>query len=178
MRYSLLALAVAFNVGSYVIFKFISGKSHDLAWAGLFACGLALGAVNVFLFTTALRELRLAIAYPGIRRSQHFPYRPRVGVSLQREGHLLESRRRGAGRARHRASFPLGGTGAARLGAPSPFIERTFAAHVKPPATEGLQSSFPREGTMVTRRNRATRSLAAKAARACIRRAAGRSSTG
>lgn len=64
MRYSLLALAVAFNVGSYVIFKSISAKSHDLAWAGLFACGLALGAVNVFLFTTALRELRLAIAYP------------------------------------------------------------------------------------------------------------------
>jgi len=64
MRYSFLALAVAFNVGSYVIFKFISGKSHDLAWAGLFACGLALGAVNVFLLTTALRDLRLAIAYP------------------------------------------------------------------------------------------------------------------
>ena len=64
MRYSLLALAVAFNVGSYVVFKFISAKPHGLAWAGLFACGLALGAVNVFLFTTALRELRLAIAYP------------------------------------------------------------------------------------------------------------------
>jgi len=64
VRYSLLALAVAFNVGSYVIFKFISAKSHGLAWAGLFACGLALGAVNVFLFTTALRELKLAIAYP------------------------------------------------------------------------------------------------------------------
>ena len=64
MNYSLLALAVAFNVGSYVIFKSVSAKAHDLAWAGLFACGLALGALNVFLFTTALRELRLATAYP------------------------------------------------------------------------------------------------------------------
>ena len=64
MRYVLLALAVAFNVGSYVVFKLISAKPHDLAWASLFACGLALGAENVFLFTTALRELRLAIAYP------------------------------------------------------------------------------------------------------------------
>lgn len=64
MRYALLALAVAFNAGSYVVFKFISAKPHGLAWAGLFACGLALGAVNVFLFTTALRDLKLATAYP------------------------------------------------------------------------------------------------------------------
>lgn len=64
MRYSLLALAVAFNVVSYVIFKLTSQRAHGLVWLGLFACGLALGAVNVFLFTTALRELRLAIAYP------------------------------------------------------------------------------------------------------------------
>jgi multidrug transporter EmrE-like cation transporter len=64
MRYVPLALAVAFNVGSYVVFKFISSKPHGLAWASLFACGLALGAVNVFLFTTALRELKLAVAYP------------------------------------------------------------------------------------------------------------------
>jgi multidrug transporter EmrE-like cation transporter len=42
----------------------ISAKPHGLAWAGLFTCGLALGAINVFLFTTALRELKLAIAYP------------------------------------------------------------------------------------------------------------------
>jgi multidrug transporter EmrE-like cation transporter len=64
VRYALLALAVAFNVGSYVLFKYISAKPHGLAWAGLFACGLAFGAINVFLFTTALRELKLAIAYP------------------------------------------------------------------------------------------------------------------
>jgi multidrug transporter EmrE-like cation transporter len=64
VRYALLALAVAFNVGSYVLFKYISAKPHGLAWAGLFACGLALGAINVFLFATALRELKLAIAYP------------------------------------------------------------------------------------------------------------------
>ena len=64
MRFALLALAVAFNVGSYGVFKFISAKPHGLAWAGLFACGLSLGAVNVLLFTTALRDLKLAIAYP------------------------------------------------------------------------------------------------------------------
>lgn len=64
MRYALLALAVAFNVGSYGVFKFISARPHGPVWAGLFACGLALGAVNVFLFTTALRDLKLAIAYP------------------------------------------------------------------------------------------------------------------
>jgi len=60
----LLALAVAFNVGSYVIFKSISARPHGLAWAISFACGLALGAANVFLFTTALRDVKLAIAYP------------------------------------------------------------------------------------------------------------------
>ena len=65
MKYLLLALAVAFNVGSYVIFKLVSAMPHSLAWAGLFACGLALGAANVFLFTAALRELRLATAYPA-----------------------------------------------------------------------------------------------------------------
>ena len=65
MRYVLLALAVAFNVAGYAIFKFISAKPHGLAWAGLFACGLALGALNVFLFTLALRELKLAVAYPA-----------------------------------------------------------------------------------------------------------------
>ena len=64
MRYALLALAVSFNVAGYAVFKFISAKPHGLAWAGLFACGLALGALNVFLFTIALRELRLAVAYP------------------------------------------------------------------------------------------------------------------
>ncbi len=64
VRYALLALAVAFNVGSYMVFKFISSKPHGPAWAGLFASGLGLGAINVFLFTTALRELKLAIAYP------------------------------------------------------------------------------------------------------------------
>ena len=64
MNYFLLSLAVAFNVGSYVIFKRVSARPHDLAWAGLFACGLALGATNIFFFTTAMRELRLATAYP------------------------------------------------------------------------------------------------------------------
>ena len=65
MRYALLALAVAFNAGAYAVFKSISARPHDLAWAGLFACGLALGALNVFLFTAALREVSLAVAYPA-----------------------------------------------------------------------------------------------------------------
>jgi small multidrug resistance pump len=65
MKYALLALAVAFNVGAYLVFKGISAKPHNIAWAGLFAIGLALGAVNVFCFTVALRELRLAVAYPA-----------------------------------------------------------------------------------------------------------------
>ena len=65
MRYTLLALAVAFNVAGYAVFKFVSAKPHDLAWAGLFVCGLGLGALNVFLFTIALRELKLAVAYPA-----------------------------------------------------------------------------------------------------------------
>lgn len=66
MKYAFLALAVAFNVGSYVVFKTISGKPHGLLWAALFAAGLALGAMNVFFFTVALRELRLAVAYPAL----------------------------------------------------------------------------------------------------------------
>lgn len=65
MKYALLALAVAFNVGAYAVFKIISTKSHGLLWASLFTSGLALGAVNVFLFTAALRELKLAVAYPA-----------------------------------------------------------------------------------------------------------------
>ena len=31
----------------------------------MFASGLALGAVNVYFFTAALRELKLAVAYPA-----------------------------------------------------------------------------------------------------------------
>ena len=60
-----MALAVALNVGSYGIFKAVSARSHDWRWAAFFACGLALGAANVFCFTTALREVRLATAYPA-----------------------------------------------------------------------------------------------------------------
>lgn len=65
MKYALLALAVAFNVAGYMVFKSISAKPHGLLWASLFAAGLALGAVNVYFFTAALRELRLAVAYPA-----------------------------------------------------------------------------------------------------------------
>jgi multidrug transporter EmrE-like cation transporter len=66
VKYALLALAVAFNVGSYVVFKTISTRPHGLLWAALFAFGLALGAVNIFFFTAALRELGLAVAYPAL----------------------------------------------------------------------------------------------------------------
>ncbi len=65
MKYALLSLAVAFNVAAYVIFKSISPRPHGIVWAGLFAIGLILGAVNVFFFTAALRELKLAVAYPA-----------------------------------------------------------------------------------------------------------------
>ena len=64
MNYVYLCLAVAFNVGAYAVFKAISSKEHDLLWASLFGSGLALGAVNVFFFTLALRQTRLAVAYP------------------------------------------------------------------------------------------------------------------
>lgn len=65
MRFILLGLAVAFNVAAYVVFKGISARAHDLVWGSLFTLGLALGAVNVYLFTAALRELQLAVAYPA-----------------------------------------------------------------------------------------------------------------
>jgi multidrug transporter EmrE-like cation transporter len=65
MKYIYLTLAVLFNVSGYMIFKQISGRQEDLAWAASFAAALALGAVNVFFFTKALRELAFAVAYPA-----------------------------------------------------------------------------------------------------------------
>ena len=64
MRFAYLGLAVVFNVAAYVIFKAISSRPHNLVWATLFAGGLALGAINVLFFTAALREVKLAVAYP------------------------------------------------------------------------------------------------------------------
>lgn len=64
MRFGYLGLAVAFNLAAYVVFKAISPRPHDALWTSLFALGLALGGVNTYFFNGALRELRLAVAYP------------------------------------------------------------------------------------------------------------------
>jgi multidrug transporter EmrE-like cation transporter len=64
MKYLHLILAVAFNVSAYVIFKGISTRPNDIIWTALFSVGLGLGAVNVFFFTKALRDINLAVAYP------------------------------------------------------------------------------------------------------------------
>jgi multidrug transporter EmrE-like cation transporter len=64
VKYLHLSLAVAFNVGAYIVFKAISDRNHGLLWAVLFALGLLLGAVNVFFFTNALKDITLAVAYP------------------------------------------------------------------------------------------------------------------
>ena len=64
MRFTYLGLAIAFNVAAYIVFKAISLRPHNSIWAAFFALGLALGAINVFFFTIALRELRLGVAYP------------------------------------------------------------------------------------------------------------------
>ncbi len=64
MKYLYLFLAVGFNAAAYMIFKSISTKQNGILWFGLFSIGLILGAINVFLFTKALKHLSLAIAYP------------------------------------------------------------------------------------------------------------------
>jgi multidrug transporter EmrE-like cation transporter len=64
MNYVLLSAAVIFNAVAYAIFRFIAHRSHDSTWLLLFAFGLALGAANLFCFTTALRQLSLAVSYP------------------------------------------------------------------------------------------------------------------
>jgi len=65
VQYLFLVLAVGFNVSAYIVLKRISGRGHDVVWGSMFAVGLALGAVNVYCFTRALEELRLAVAYPA-----------------------------------------------------------------------------------------------------------------
>lgn len=59
-----LGLAVAFNVSAYMVFKAIAARAHDATWAGLFALGLALGGINTYCFTAAMRQIQLATAYP------------------------------------------------------------------------------------------------------------------
>lgn len=65
MKYLYLSLAVLFNVAGYIIFKTISNRQEDLVWAAWFATALALGAINVFFFTKALRGINFAVAYPA-----------------------------------------------------------------------------------------------------------------
>ena len=64
MKYLYLSLSVAFNVASYLLYKTISHKENDVFWVMIFALGLALGIVNVFFFTKALKDINLSIAYP------------------------------------------------------------------------------------------------------------------
>ena len=64
MKYLFLSLSVAFNVGSYVLYKTVAGRTSDWIWVALFSAGLGLGAVNTFFFTKALRTMSLSLAYP------------------------------------------------------------------------------------------------------------------
>ena len=64
MSYIYLALAVAFNVSAYMVFRAISAMPQEILWAGLFASGLALGGINTYCFTVALKGINLATAYP------------------------------------------------------------------------------------------------------------------
>ena len=64
MKYIFLSLAVLFNVSGYIIFKMISSRQEDLVWLLSFATALALGAINVFFFTKALKYINFAVAYP------------------------------------------------------------------------------------------------------------------
>lgn len=56
--------AVLLNVSSYAIYKAIVGMAPR-AWWPLFVTGLMLGAINTFLFTRAIKELPLSIAFPA-----------------------------------------------------------------------------------------------------------------
>ncbi|HUJ88234.1 MAG TPA: SMR family transporter [Burkholderiales bacterium] len=64
MNYILLSAAVVLNVAAYAVFRSIAHRPHDSTWLLLFTVGLALGATNLFCFTSALRQLSLAVAYP------------------------------------------------------------------------------------------------------------------
>jgi len=64
MKYINLFLSIAFNVASYLLYKSIADKPRDGLWAVIFTAGLVLGAVNVYFFTKALKDIQLSIAYP------------------------------------------------------------------------------------------------------------------
>lgn len=64
MKYIFLFFSIVCNIVAYVLFKTISGRHYDIVWVSLFSTGLILGAVNTFLFTKALKNINLGIAYP------------------------------------------------------------------------------------------------------------------
>jgi small multidrug resistance pump len=64
MNYLYLFLSVAFNVASYLVYKSIANKQNDFIWFVIFAAGLILGAINIYLFTKSLKSINLSIAYP------------------------------------------------------------------------------------------------------------------
>ena len=64
MKYFYLLLSIAFNVVSYLLYKSISNKPRGMLWIVVFGSGLALGAINVYFFTKALKNIPLSIAYP------------------------------------------------------------------------------------------------------------------
>ena len=64
MNYFYLFLSVAFNVASYLVYKSIAQKQHDLSWSVIFVFGLILGGINVYLFVKAIKSINLSIAYP------------------------------------------------------------------------------------------------------------------
>ena len=64
MKYVLLCAAVVLNVAAYGVFRSIAQRPHDSTWLALFSLGMALGALNLFCFTIALKQLSLAVAYP------------------------------------------------------------------------------------------------------------------
>lgn len=64
MKYVFLFLSVAFNVASYLLYKSISDKQDSVFWYAIFTSGLIFGCINVFLFTKALKDIPLSIAYP------------------------------------------------------------------------------------------------------------------
>ncbi|HMK65197.1 MAG TPA: SMR family transporter [Thermodesulfobacteriota bacterium] len=64
MKILFLILAIAFNVASYVLYKYLAGREGGLFWSLLFALGLLLGGTNIWFFTKALKNISLSVAYP------------------------------------------------------------------------------------------------------------------
>jgi len=64
VKYLFLSLSVAFNVGSYLLYRTVAGRTNDWIWVTLFSAGLGLGAINTFFFTKALKTMSLSVAYP------------------------------------------------------------------------------------------------------------------